>query len=167
MIKEKEIKTPYDENDYEKDIEVDKYSLDIQNEEMPNLADKYGKIVEEARDGMERKKVKVDLMKADLDDNIRKNNKEKLTEAKILNLILRDEEYQKEMSDYLDAIHSYKIALIAYNSVVVEKRSSIDNLVKLFGSQYFSRTSLKGKEYEEGEKSLVREKIKRGLNSEK
>lgn len=127
---------------YENDMDIDPSYLDICCIDQPQLVIKYARIAADAEMEMDSLKEKLDLVKAELDNEIRTDPEKfdisvKLTEAVVSNAILMNDRYKKAMSAYLQAKHEFKIVSGA-TKAVDHRKSMLENLVKLHGQQYFA-----------------------------
>jgi len=126
---------------YLEDIRIDETALDIEWLRQPELMLKYGSLAVEARMNMDLEKEVLELVKAKLDKEIRENPEKfgisKLTENVVQNIILLQDEYKEQNKKYLNAKYNYEVLKVVVDSLN-QKRDSLENLVKLFGLQYFS-----------------------------
>lgn len=130
---------------YEKDIKIDPDALDIDSAEQPELMMQYGRHEAEMEKQFESKKQKLDITRAELDSQIRKEpgkfGVEKITESVVSNTIIQQEEYKDAYDKYLEAKFEYsmaKNALRAFSS----RDNMLANLAKLHGQQYFAGPSV-------------------------
>ena len=133
------------ENNYEKDISIDNTALDIEWLNQASLMMKYVKIAAQTRMEMTRAKENVDIVKAQLDTKIRANPElygaSKVTEPVVYNTILLQEEYTKANTRYLQASFEADMASGAVRAFD-QKKSALENLVRLFNSSYFAGPSV-------------------------
>jgi len=126
---------------YEKDISIDETALDIEWLRQPKLMLKYTNLVSDKRKDMDLLKENLDVLKADLDRQIRAHPEdfkvEKITEAVVQNTILTLDEYQEANEEYLNAKYEYDMGLNAVKALE-QKKSSLENEVKLFLAGYFA-----------------------------
>ena len=125
-------------NDYEDDIQIDEDFLDVEWLEQPRLFLQYSRRASEARDEMERAKQLMDLTKAEVDLDVRKNpgnhKLEKVTEGAISAAILMDSRFQEALNE---ARHNYNVLMGAV-SAFEQRKTALENLVKLHGQNYFA-----------------------------
>lgn len=130
---------------YEKEIVIDESSLDLEWIEQPSLFMKYAIHSASMRREVDKMKQAVDIAKADADSKIRnhpeKYKLEKITEAAVSNLILKEEDYVKAYQKYLDAKYESDIAQAAVIAFE-QRKSALENLVKLHGQSYFAGPKL-------------------------
>ena len=126
---------------YEQDIRIDPNSLDVEWLEQPGLMRKYtihSALMEKTKD---EAKEKLDLMKAQIELNIRENPEKyglaKITEAAVQSTVLLQEEYQEAAREYNDAKYEHNIAVGAVRSID-QRKTALENLVKLLGTSYFA-----------------------------
>ena len=127
------------EFDFAQDCKVSKYNLDTLSEEQAALSLKYGEKVAEARQARDEAKQRLDLKKADVELYIRKNPSSdlKVTEAIVSALVTQNAEVQLCTSDLIAATRDLNEWEAAERAIDIRK-GSIDNLVRLHGSQYFA-----------------------------
>ena len=94
------------------------------------------------RTALEKAKADLDHTKAQLDADIRSNpdvygvTGDKLTEPRIERLIALQPEYKNALANYLQLRKKYEI-LRSVQSALEMKKAALENLVKLYASQYF------------------------------
>ena len=128
------------EFDFNQDCKVSKYNLDSLSEEQAALSLKYGEKVAEAREARDTAKQRLELKKADVELEIRKNppaEHPKLTEAIVSALVTQNPGVQICTSDLIAATRDLNEWEAAERAIDIRK-GSIDNLVRLHGSQYFA-----------------------------
>lgn len=126
---------------YEKDMFIDDSALDVEWLEQPSLMFKYSTYEAEKEREKDLAKEALDLVKADLDRNIRENPDKygiaKVTETVILNTIITQDEYKEAYHKFLDIQYEYNIAKVAVRAVA-QRKDALENLVRLHGQQYFA-----------------------------
>lgn len=126
---------------FEEDIRIDEDALDIEWLNQPRLMLKYSKISAEAKMEMLLRKEVLDLIKADLDKEIRSDPEKfgivKITETAVSNTIISHKLYKEANTAYLQAQYEADIARGAV-SAVEHKKDALENLVRLFGQNYFA-----------------------------
>lgn len=126
---------------YEKDMFIDDSALDVEWLEQPSLMFKYSTHEAEKERERDLAKEALDLVKADLDRNIRENPDKygiaKVTETVILNTIITQDEYKEAYHKFLDIQYEYNIAKVAVRAVA-QRKDALENLVRLHGQQYFA-----------------------------
>ncbi len=143
---------------YEKDIIIDPNCLDVEWLEQPSLMMKYGKIAAQTKVDMDMTKERLEVVKAELDKNIRLNpekyNIGKLTESVVASTILLQPEYKEASEAYIKASYEFNMAKYAVQAIN-DRKDALENLVKLHGMQYFAGPSVPrdlNKEWEEKQK---------------
>lgn len=130
---------------YEKDVSIDENALDVELLQQAQLTFTYGSFSSRLNYELSKKKEELDLIKAELDKNIRNNHEEygiaKITEAAINSAIITNKEYLEKNSEYLEIKYEYEVSLAAVRALN-DKKSALENLVKLHGQQYFAGPSL-------------------------
>lgn len=127
--------------DFEKDVNIDETILDIEWLEQPNLMLKYGKLVVQARKEYDLAKENLDVVKAELDKEIRndpaKFDLPKATESAIVAAILTHPKYRQASERLVEAKYNLGMYQTAANAIET-KKAALENLVKLHGQQYFA-----------------------------
>lgn len=131
--------------DYEKDVNIDPNSLDVEWLEQPNLMLKYGRIAAQTKLDMDKAKEKLEVVKAELDKDIRLNPEKydiaKLTESVVASTILLQPEYKEASEAYIEATYEFNMARYAVQAIS-DRKDALENLVKLHGMQYFAGPSV-------------------------
>jgi len=126
---------------YEEDVKIDEMALDIEWLRQPELMRKYAQYAAEAKKAMDEAKERLDVGIAKLDSEIRVNPNayglSKVTESAIQNTILLQPEYQKLNKAYIEARYEYDIAT-AVVKAIDQRKTALENLVKLLGVSYFA-----------------------------
>lgn len=141
--------------DIELDKQIDPDQLDVEWLDQSNLFYKYSSALNEAianrEDSkllVERKKKELDTLKSELELEIRKDpdsfDLEKVTESSVKAAILASDDHKKLLEEYFEASEEYNSALKEVNDLFTcvntmqEKKTALENLVRLLGQQYFS-----------------------------
>jgi hypothetical protein len=126
---------------YEKDTNIDEHGLDVEWLKQSSLMLKYGKHAARMKLDMDHAKEELDVTKAQLDRDIRafpdNYNLSKLTETIVSNTIIIQPEYKDANNQYLNAKYEYDIAMVAARAID-QKKTALENLVRLHGQQYFA-----------------------------
>ena len=127
--------------DYENDIRIDESSLDAEWLDQPSLMFKYAKNAAEMRRLLDLSKEKLDLVKAEIDKEIRTNPEkfgiEKITETVVANSMLATFKYKKANEEFLNAKYEVDVAQAAVVAMS-QRKDALENLVRLHGQQYFA-----------------------------
>ena len=130
---------------YKDDMYIDENALDLELLDQPTLVIRYSILLAEAKQEQALAKENLELSKAEIDLDIRDNpNKyelQKVTEAAITNVILLEEDYQKAQARFNKATFEVNVLQGAVYAVN-DRKSSLENLVKLHGQQYFAGPSV-------------------------
>lgn len=152
---------------YLEDIRIDETALDIEWLRQPELMYKYASLAVEARMNMDLEKEMLELVRAKLDKEIRENPEKfgisKLTETVVQNIIILQDEYREQNKKYLDAKYNYEILKVVVDSLN-QKRDALENLVRLFGLQYFSGPSEPRNLFQEKQNFEINRKVKINQN---
>ena len=127
--------------DYEKEIRIDETALDVEWLEQPRLFMKYAQHLAEMRKRLDAAKEQLDLVRAELDKDIRMNPDKyeisKITETVVSNTIITQPEYREANKEMIDAKFEVDIAMAAVRAFD-QRKDALENLVKLHGQQYFA-----------------------------
>lgn len=129
------------EMDYEEFMDIDESSLDVEWLEQPK---KMVQMVQHAANinrELAKTKDRLSQVKAELAKKIRskpeKYGIEKITENAIFETIQTTDEYKEANEEYLDAMYEAEVASGSVKATE-QRKSSLENLVKLHGQQYFA-----------------------------
>ena len=159
---------------YEQDILIDGEALDQEWLRQPSLVMQYSKHAAEKTRRLDEAKQNLDIAKAEADKRIRTNPEAydiaKVTETVIANAILIEEGYKDAYDEFLVAKYESDMARAAV--VAFEhKKAALENLVRLFGQQYFAGPSMPlqiNREWEQKEiDKSVNKKIAEGMQRRK
>jgi len=143
---------------YENDTRIDQQGLDVEWLRQPKLMMKYGQIAAKSKLEMDHAKEDLEVTKAQLDRDIRQfpdnYGLTKLTEGTILATILIQTEYKDAMETYLNLKYENDMAMAAVRAVD-QKKTALENLVRLHGQQYFAGPSVPRDLTKEWEKQEV------------
>jgi len=153
------------------DLSIDAYALDEEWMDQPSRYKQAADWAAMARKEYDEAKSDLDVVKAELDRDIRTdpskfNIEVKLTETVIANLILRRPKYRESMQEVIDKKHQLDVM----SGLVValdHRKSALSKLVDLHLASYYSKpkASEKAREnVEEVEKRSARRKAARRLN---
>ena len=126
---------------YEEDIKIDPNALDVAWLNQAALMKRYGKHQADTRKEMDDMKEAVDIQRAKLDIRIRTDPEsfdiQKVTESIVQSTILLQEEYQMASEIYADARYENEVAITVVRAIE-HRKTALENLVRLLGSQYFA-----------------------------
>jgi len=127
--------------DYENDIQIRQDELEMEWLDQPSLMFKYAKNAAEMRRLLDLSKEKLDLVKAEIDKEIRTNPEkfgiEKITETVVANSMLATLKYKKANEEFLNAKYEVDVAQAAVVAMS-QRKDALENLVRLHGQQYFA-----------------------------
>ena len=142
------IKDNEDYFSYKDDVSIDSDALDVEILRQPQLFVQYAERCAKAEYILDKRRDKLELIKAKLDLEIRKspdnfiedseedNTKttkkketKKLTEAQILSIIVSNEEYREALDKYNSAKYIVKRLVVAVKAFE-QKKASLENLVE-------------------------------------
>ena len=152
---------------YKDDMCIDKFSLDAELVRQPSLYTKWAQAEVDAQDDRDRAKDQLDIIKAQLDQEIRSNAKpgERTTEAAIANAIVLDPRYRRQMDVYLGKIKEAKTLQVARESLE-HKRRSLGKLVDLYISGYWAESQTVAAKAERATEAKSTEAIRAALDED-
>lgn len=129
---------------YEQDVSIDETALDVEWLQQSNLMYKYARYQAETKKTMDEAKERLDFIKAKLEMDIRANPESyglsKVTESAIASTILLQPEYQEASKKYIEAKYENDVAVAAVRAID-QKKTALENLVKLLSVSYFAGPS--------------------------
>lgn len=125
--------------DFAKDVQINRFKLDEENEIQPALYNLYASQQAEAKAARDTTKDKYELVRSQRELYYRRNPPEdlKVTESVISSLTDSDTEVQeakKELQKATEAVYALDAALGALDN----RRSALNNLVELFVKDYYN-----------------------------
>lgn len=135
--------------DYQKDLEIDKFALDAECLDQARRFMVWSEQLANAMADRDHTEQKLKVTEAQVEQNIRNNPPvEKLTEAGVKSLIILNEGVKKIHEEFIEASHKANIMLAA-KQAMEQRRSMLENLVKLYLSGYWADPKIKA---EDGDK---------------
>lgn len=140
MTKEETLAMEKSDEDFQKDLQVNKYKLD---EECISHASRYAYYAEActvAKSNVSEAKDNLEYITAEANIRIRKNltdSGQKFTEAVISSMLTLDSDVEKAKSELRNAEAVFGRLQVAVNAMDA-RRSELDNLVKLYVAGYYS-----------------------------
>lgn len=126
------------ERNYQRDVTINPGELDKEWRDHPALMIYYGEAKANAQHKLDLAKENLDLLTAEADREIREGfDSKKPTEAAISNMIMTRSEIVKARSAVLEARHEFAL-LSAAVEAFQHRKSALENLVRLFGMQYYA-----------------------------
>ena len=129
---------------YEQDVSIDETALDVEWLQQSNLMYRYAKHQAETKKAMDEAKERLDFIRAKLEMDIRANPENyglsKVTESAIASTILLQPEYQEASKKYIKAKYENDVAVAAVRAID-QKKTALENLVKLLSVSYFAGPS--------------------------
>lgn len=151
-----------DEFDYEEFMDIDEDSLDVEWLEQPKKMVQMVKIAAKVKINMERAKDNLAQVKAELAKKVRaapeKYGIEKITIDAVNDVVQTNAKYIEAYEEYLEAVYENDVASGSVKATE-QRKSSLENLVKLHGQQYFAGPKVPRNLSEQA--TLFREKIQR------
>ena len=162
--------------DFSSEIQIDPDALDIEWLMQPQVFLKYAELCVNAEMKYDRAKEKLEFVRASLDSEIRSNPiaftgvDKKPTEAQINSIILKSDDYKQKLSLFNSRKRDFKL-LSAAVKAFEQRKSALENLVKLHGQSYFASPNSNsertlGDSYRETmqKRSTAEEKVKRRMD---
>ncbi len=157
---------------WKQDVEINPDQLDIQWCKQASLFGEYCVEQATARDAFDRAKERLEVYDAGLGLKIRANpaqfGLEKITESSVQAVILLDKEHAR-LSDELNTARYQLEVITAAVRALDQKKSALENLVRLQGQNYFAGPSVPreiGKEWaKEAERNGARDKVKAAMGT--
>lgn len=126
---------------YEDDIKIDESSLDVEWLDQPSLMMKYARHAAQCRLEMDKAKEALELVKAELDKEIRtfpdRFGIEKITDKVVENTIPMQPDYKEAINNFIKARFESDVAYGAVKAMETRK-DALENLGRLMGLQYFA-----------------------------
>jgi len=126
---------------YEEDVKINPDALDVEWLKQAELMKKYAIHAADTKKEMDEVKERLDITKARIEMNIRtepeKYGLSKITEGAIQSTILLQDEYQNLAHEYTSAKYENDVA-IAVVRAIDQKKTALENLVKLLAASYFA-----------------------------
>jgi len=141
--------------DYEDAIDIDVNGLDVEWVRQSKLMGDYCKHAAQCKKDVDLTKEQLEICKAGLDRQIRSDPEKfglkKITETVVGNAVIESQTYQECQQEYIDAKFEYEMAVAAVRAVD-QKKTALENLVRLHGASYFAGPSVPRDLNEEWEK---------------
>lgn len=160
--------------DYEDDIRIDESALDVEWLEQPRLMYKYTRHAAERKQAMDLAKEHLEFVSAEIAKQIRDVPDEfdlegvRLTDAIVNSTVKTDDRYKKAVRRYNQQRFEYDVAQGVVRAFD-QRKSALENLVKLHGQQYFAGPSVPrdlSKEWVKSEKKHnLNKQISKTINS--
>ena len=126
---------------YEQEMHIDEDALDVELLEQPSLMARYSYKLAEAKRDRDIAKEKLELIKAeinlDIRDNPNKYNLEKATDNAVNAAILMEADYKDAQVDVHQAQFEVDVLQGVINAID-HRKSALEQLVKLLGQDYFA-----------------------------
>lgn len=131
------------DSDYRTDMRIDDQMLDIEWEDQPELAMKYGRIWADAHKRLQQAEERVKIVRSELikevnEDPVKCTGKEKPTVTDIEAYYRTHERHIEAKKEWIEAEYECNMAEIAKNEVSFTRKAALENLVILLGQDYFA-----------------------------
>jgi len=155
---------------FKDDIIIDKFQLEEEWQKQPYLFEKWSTRYAEAVDEKDRLKLKIEVVKADIENDIRNDPKkfglgDKPTVNAIAAVVTTNEDVVTLTGAYLDAVKNSNI-LQGVKEAMNHRKSALENLVKLFLNSYYTKPDAPAEFVQKIEEEVAaesQEKIKKKL----
>ncbi len=131
--------------DFENDVKIDESGLDVEWLRQADLMGKYCRHAAHAKAVMDRAKEALEVKEAEMDRVVREFPENygisKITETVVKNAVLTTPQRTKASKNYIDAKYEYDMAVAAVRAID-QKKTALENLVKLHGMSYFAGPSV-------------------------
>jgi len=158
---------------FKEKLEIDQNALDQEWLNQPKRFYAVSEDLAHAKKRLEKEKLKMEIIEAELYRDIKTNSSnyglEKVTEAAIASTIKLQSKYEDQQNKIIEAKHEADI-FNAGVSAFDQRKKALENMVFLFGQQYFASPKIPkgtdGTYIKEAEKKKARSKIHKKLNKE-
>lgn len=129
---------------YERDVQIDESSLDVEWLEQASLAIRYGKNWADCKDELARAEENVKVVIAELTLEINQNPEKylgdgvKSTDIKVESAVKVHKKYTEAKERYFNAMVELNTAEIAKNEISFTRKAALENLVQLYIAGYFA-----------------------------
>lgn len=127
------------------ELHIDPTMLDVECLRQPELFMKWAEMEVEAHSDVERAKLRMDVIKSQIDKNVRedpaKYGLSKITEAAVTSAVLSSEEYRAAYTNFISAKENASLLDHAVRAFE-QRKAMINNLIILHGQQYFAGPSV-------------------------
>lgn len=148
---------------------IDKYSLDDEWAGQPELFRVYAQSAADWQTEVDTKKDDLEVLRAELDARYREEMDaagKKVTEAVISSLIVRTEDFQKAQKE-LRVSQNKLMSVKATVTALDQRKAALENLVRLYGQEYFSKPTVSDREREMYTTTKVTRTTRDKLNKKK
>lgn len=155
-----------EEKDYCRDLSIDINNLHKEFLRQSQLFMEYAEECALARRRMDKLKEGLDVLRAEKDSAIRLlwlTKGVKYTEAQVSSHILLDKECKEASCCYLESKYEYEMISSAVKAFE-QKKSALENLVRLHGQQYFSCPEVHDEDWNKQTKDITKERIRTRMN---
>jgi hypothetical protein len=158
--------------DYADDIRIDVDRLEVEWLRQPHLYKKYARLAEDANDLVRKAKQYLDLKRAIADETVREEMKvtgEKITEKVVESKVLQHPIYTKALDRYNRRLHEYNVIKNVALDSIHQKKSALENLVKLGLAEWFAAPiePRSIQQVKELSMDVMDEKVRQNLNKNK
>ena len=151
---------------FEQDVSIDPNSLDVEWQKQASLVHKYGILLSDAISERDKAKENLEIVRAEIDLDIRKNFKEygleKTTEGAISATILNEKDFIEAQETVHDANHNVNVLQSAKNALE-HKKKALEYMTQLYLSGYWAEPKITS-EAQEKYSEKDSEKIRKGIN---
>ena len=123
--------------DFDTDVGIDPDSLDIEWLRQATLYMRYATEAARRDAIVKRAKESLEVADAQIDREVRRSADKRLTEAQVSAAVTLDARHQQAAEELTEALYQYNIVAAAVRAMD-NKRSALENLVKLYAGSYFA-----------------------------
>lgn len=132
---------------YSKEMRIDDSALDVEWLDQAELALKYGKIWADANKKLLQAEEKLKIIKAELIKKVNKNpqgttGKDKPTDTDKDAYCRTHPLHKQAKEEFIEAQYECDMAAIAKNEISFTRKAALENMVILFGQNYFAGPSM-------------------------
>ena len=155
-------------DDFKEIVKINKFHLDEEWLGQPSLFYTFAEELAEAQRVYDKLKEKLEIVKAELSIAIVKKPSNfglhKTTQALIESTLLLNDEYKEALEEVREAKYNVSVLQSAVKALE-QRKSALENLVKLHGQSYYAEPQVQSEEQAESvkeiKKSSARERVKR------
>lgn len=131
--------------DFSEDIKIDKYKLDFELINGPEIRHDWSKAHVEAIKQKQKAKARIELVSAEVDEDIRTNWEtfnfdKKPTEAAIKQAIIKSEQYQEVMDKFIETVGDAKMLEHSIEEFD-QKHDNLGRMIKIYLTGYYSEST--------------------------
>lgn len=158
---------PANNLNYEEDVRIDEQALDVEWLRQPTLMHTYSRYAAWCRTQVDEIKERLEARKAEIELDIRAHPESygltKITESAIQSAITLQPTYQEITEVYRNARYELEVANAAVRAID-QRKTALENLVRLLGASYFSAPAAPRNLAEEWDKRVEQKQSNRHVS---